>query len=76
METKLVLKDGISVGGKSLREIYESINHKKAYRYVKDCIAKGQPLDEKIIKEIHALLMENIIVWILSKSIFSRMLML
>lgn len=62
METKLVLEDGISVGGKSLREIYESINHKKAYRYVKDCIAKGQPLDEKIIKEIHALLMENIIV--------------
>lgn len=62
METKLVLKNGISVGGKSLREIYESINHKKAYRYVKDCTAKGQPLDEKIIKEIHALLMENIIV--------------
>lgn len=62
METKLVLEDGISVGGKSLREIYESVNHRKAYRYVKDCIAKGQPLDEKIIKEIHALLMENIIV--------------
>lgn len=62
METKLVLEDGISVGGKSLREIYESVNHKKAYRYVKGCIAKGQPLEEKIIKEIHALLMENIIV--------------
>lgn len=62
METKLVLEEGISIGGKSLREIYESINHKKAYRYVKDCIVKGQPLDEKTIKEIHALLMENIIV--------------
>lgn len=62
IETKLVLEDGISVGGKSLREIYESVNHKKAYRYVKDCIAKGLPLDEKIIKEIHALLVDNIIV--------------
>lgn len=62
METKLVLEDGISIGGKSLREIYESVNHRKAYRYIKDCVAKRQPLDEKIIKEIHALLMENIIV--------------
>ncbi len=35
METKVVLEDGISIGGKSLREIYEVINHKKAFRYVK-----------------------------------------
>lgn len=62
METKLVLEDGISVGGKNLREIYESVNHQKAYRYVKECIAKKQPLDEKIIKDIHALLMQNILV--------------
>lgn len=62
METKLVLEDGISVGGKSLREIYESVNHRKAYCYVKDCIVKGKILDEKIIKDIHALLMENIII--------------
>lgn len=62
METKLVLEDGISVGGKSLREIYESVNHQKAYRYIKDCIAKGLHLDEKIVKDIHAMLMENIMV--------------
>lgn len=34
METKLVLEDGVSVGGKELREIYEVINQKKAYAYV------------------------------------------
>lgn len=62
METKLVLEDRISVGGKSLQEIYESVNHQKAYHYVKDCITKGLPLDETIIKEIHAKLMENIII--------------
>ena len=39
IETKVVLEDGISVGGKKLREIYEVVNHKKAYRYVKKCIA-------------------------------------
>ena len=42
METKVVLEDGISVGGKALREIYEVINHKKAYRYIKKCIADGR----------------------------------
>ena len=60
IETKVLLEDGISIGGKRLGEIYESVNHQKAYRYVKACIAKGQALDEKIVKDIHALLMENI----------------
>lgn len=62
METKVVLEDGISIGGKSLREIYEVVNHKKAYKYVKDCIRQGMALDEKIVKDIHALLMENILI--------------
>lgn len=62
METKVVLEDGISIGGKALREIYEVVNHKKAFRYVKQCIKKGLLLDEKIVKDIHAIVMENIIV--------------
>lgn len=62
METKVVLEDGISVGGKELREIYEVVNHKKAYRYVKHCIAEHRLLDEVIVKDIHAILTENIIV--------------
>lgn len=61
METKVVLEDGISVGGKALREIYEVVNHKKAYRYIQKCITKGKKLDENIIKDIHQILTENII---------------
>ena len=38
------------------------MNHKKAFHYVKDCIEEGRSLDEKIVKDIHALLMENILV--------------
>ena len=62
METKVVLEDGISVGGKELREIYEVVNHKKAYRYVKKCISEGKLLDENIVKNIHAILTENIMI--------------
>lgn len=62
METKVVLEDGVSIGGKELREIYEVVNHKKAYDYVKRCIAQHKALDERIVKDLHALLTENIIV--------------
>lgn len=62
METKVLLEDGVSIGGKELREIYEVINHKKAYGYVKKCIAENKPLDENIVKDLHAILTENIIV--------------
>lgn len=62
IETKVILEDGISVGGKELREIYEVVNHKKAYQYVKKCIAEGKELNENIVKDIHAILTENIIV--------------
>lgn len=61
LETKVVLEEGLSVGGKMLREIYEVINHNKAYQYVKDCITQKKSLDEQIIKDLHAILMENII---------------
>lgn len=62
METKVLLEDGISVGGRALREIYEVVNHQKAYGYVKTCVAGQKKLTEAIAKEIHFILMENIMV--------------
>lgn len=60
LETKVVIEEGLSVGGKSLREIYEVINHNKAYQYIKKCISEDLILSEEIIKNIHNILMENI----------------
>lgn len=62
IQTKAILEDGLSVGGKTLREIYEVANHAKAFAFVKKCVAEGRPLDEPTAKDIHALLMENILV--------------
>ena len=61
IQTKAILEDGISVGGKALREIYEVVNHNKAFGFVKKCVTEGKTLDETIVKDIHALLMENIL---------------
>jgi len=61
IETKLLLEDKISVGGKALREIYEVINHDKAYEYILHSIEGRIPLEENIVKDIHEIVMENII---------------
>ena len=61
LETKIVLEDKLSIGGKYLREISEIVNHKKAFDYVKKCIAENKPLSENIVKDIHAILMVNIL---------------
>ena len=61
IQTKAVIEDGISVGGKELREIYEVVNHSRAFDYVKKCIADNKSLDENTVKDIHALLMDNIL---------------
>lgn len=60
VETKAIIEDGISVGGKKLREIYEVTNHIKAFNYAKEKIAEDRPLNEKLVKDFHELLMENI----------------
>lgn len=61
VQTKAILEDGLSVGGKSLREIYEVANHRKAFNYMKEHVAKGDALTESIAKDIHMLLLENIL---------------
>jgi len=60
IETKLLLEDKLSVGGKELREIYEVTNHAKAYDHTRQCAAEGKPLDENTVKDIHQILMDNI----------------
>lgn len=72
LQTKTLLEDGISVGGKPLREIYEVANHEKAFSYVKRRVRDGQPLDERAVKDIHALLMENILVGVVYRNVEVR----
>ena len=61
IENKLIIEDRMSIGGKSLREVYEVENHNKAFQYVKDNIKKDIGLNSNVIKDIHEILMDNII---------------
>lgn len=62
IQTKAIIEEGLSVGGKTLREIYEVTNHSKAFSYVKESISERKALNESIVKDIHAILMENILI--------------
>jgi Fic family protein len=59
-ETRLVLLDGLTVGGKSLREHLEAINHKYAIDFVEALAAKAKPITEHNIRQIHALILRSI----------------
>ena len=58
-ETKVAL-EGITIGGKSLREHFEAINHKEAIEFVESLVAKDEMLSEYTIKSLHSLILKNI----------------
>ncbi len=58
-ETKVVM-EGITIGGKSLREHFEVINHREAIFFVESIVNNQEPLTEWQIKSIHNLVLKNI----------------
>ena len=58
-ETKVVL-EGITVGGKTMREHLEVINHREAILYVEEIVEEGEPLTEWQIKNLHRLILKGI----------------
>jgi Fic family protein len=59
VETKVILEDGLTIGGKPLREIYEAVGHGKAYDYVFSVFKNGTITAEDI-KSIHRLFYQAI----------------
>lgn len=59
-ETRLVLEEGITIGGKPLNEHLEAINHKEAIEFVEALATSKDPMTERDIKDIHALILKKI----------------
>ncbi|MDL2287958.1 Fic family protein [Oscillospiraceae bacterium OttesenSCG-928-F05] len=59
-ETALVLKEGVTIAGKPLREHLELIGHRDAFDYVRGLVGPdAPPLSESVIKTIHSLVLMN-----------------
>ena len=58
-ETKVVL-EGITIGGKTMREHLEAINHKEAIEFLEELVQYNNELSEMDIKNIHAIVLKGI----------------
>jgi len=59
-ETRLILETGLTIGGKSLREHFEVINHRDAIDYVEDLVAKAEQVTPFHVRQIHKLVLSRI----------------
>lgn len=60
METKVVLEDGLTIGGKSMREHLEAINHREAIALLEELSKEPASLTERTIKDLHQLVLKGI----------------
>lgn len=59
-ETDLVINEGLTIPGKSMREHLEAINHQEAIAYIKHLIKKNTNLNEREVLSIHNLILRGI----------------
>ena len=59
-ETQLILETGLTIGGKSLREHFEVINHRDAIEYVEALCSGQEPVTLFHVRQIHQLVLTRI----------------
>jgi Fic family protein/predicted transcriptional regulator len=59
-ETDLVINEGLTISGKTMREHLEAINHKEAIEYVKYLIDKKSEVNEREVLCVHSLILRGI----------------
>lgn len=59
-ETKMVIEEGMTVKGKSLREHFETLNHQEAIDFLETLISDNYILKSNDILEIHGLVLQKI----------------
>lgn len=58
-ETAMILKEGITIGEKPIKDHLEAIGHRDAFEYVMTLADARTPLTERVIKDIHSLVLMN-----------------
>ncbi|HHX61137.1 MAG TPA: Fic family protein [Epulopiscium sp.] len=58
-ETKVLIEDGLTVGGRPLRDMFEAVDHAKAYDYMFTLLANNG-IEEESILYLHKLFYQNI----------------
>lgn len=59
-ETKMVIEEGFTIKGKSLREHFEAVNHQEAIEFVESLASEKYILTAKDILSVHELVLQKI----------------
>lgn len=60
-ETDLVINEGLTVSGKSMREHLEAINHVEAIGYIKQLVDRNFNINERELLSVHNLILRGIL---------------
>jgi Fic family protein len=60
LETKMVLENGMTIHGKSLREHFEALNHQEAIEHIEKLVSAQSMLSATDIMDIHSLVLQKI----------------
>ena len=59
-ETKLIIEEGFTIKGKSLREHFEAINHQEAIELIESLVSHKYVLKDRDILNVHELVLQKI----------------
>src|SRR5579863_6342741 len=59
VETTLVIEQGVTIGGKPLKDHLEALDHYDAIRYVRELARQTIPLTESDVRSLHSLVMKR-----------------
>jgi Fic family protein len=59
-ETRMVIEEGVTIGGKSVKEHLEARNHPKAISVLEDLASQGRSITEEGILKLHSLVLNGI----------------
>lgn len=59
-ETQLVVNEGLTISGKSLREHLEAINHAEAVDMLYELVAQQVPMGKQVVLDLHRIVLKSI----------------
>jgi Fic family protein/DNA-binding XRE family transcriptional regulator len=59
-ETDLIINEGLTISGKSMREHLEAINHSDAIEYMKEMVSRSSDVNERELLTLHNLVLRGI----------------
>ncbi len=59
-ETNLIISEGMTISGKSMREHLEALNHQEAIQFIQEAVRDHKTISEGFIKNLHYLVLKGI----------------